>query len=822
MYSHPKRPALFCSAAPAILVFATALAGAAPGSALAQTAVKTGSSAASPAPTDNSGQSVNAKADDLSEIVVTARKKSETLLEVPLAITALSSATLEKRNVQSLQDVASYTPSLNITSFGNSTTNRAQQTVIIRGMVPGSTYSTTTTVFINGAPLAASGLIDGISDVAQVEIVKGPQAAYFGRSTFGGAVNIITKAPGDQFKVTLDGLYGSYNWTDFKGTAEGAIVPGILEARVTGRFYKTDGYYNSTVVPGAKFGAQESQNVMGEFNFTPNSNLTVRGFGGFIKTNDGNQPFVKLNQSYFNCTPGKGGLSIYCGTLPSVGVNSPGVNPGNSEPLPSAFLADLKLPASGVLYNTLGLDHDGSASQIRVGTLNITYALPLGMSFSSVTAANDLYTDVIGDASAPGTVGATQQPSIGGSYGGAINQEFRLTSDQSQRLRGSFGVNYAFTSRGFSGASISAPSYTYLVSPPGPINRNNTYAVFGSVAFDLTSKIILNFEGRAQDSKTIGYSRTLNTSGNINEAPITGLVDDTKEFLPRAILQYKFATGHQVYASFAKGSSPGLFNTAFVTYSKPLQNYLTQTLGGNDGTTPEHLTDYEIGYKGEFLNRRLQVDLSAYYMQWRDQIILQGLYIVNQALTGIPGTFPTNTYSNNGATDLKGIEGNFYYRVLPALTLSGGGSINDTKILKYTNTNSAQFLGYSPGTAPLNLYNGNQLPYGSKYSANFNVDYTRQITSIYDGYFHGDVVYKSGQFGEPGNNYQTPDSVRVNLRLGTSFRQSRIEMFVENVFDNRAYLSTSPAFDQTNANQPIVGAVLALPRRIGVRFHTEL
>jgi len=801
MSSHAKRFALFCSVAPAVLT--AALIVASPATALAQTA-----------PVDNSGQSVNAGATDMSEIVVTARKKSETLLEVPLAITAMSSATLEKRGVDNLIGVANYTPSLNITSFGNSTTNRAQQTVIVRGMVPGSTYSQTTTVFINGAPLAASGLIDGISDIAQVEIIKGPQSAYFGRSTFAGAVNIITKAPRDEFKVSVDALYGSYNWTDLKATIEGAIIPGKLSARITGRVYDTDGMYESPLSPGYKYGAQSSKNVLGELNFTPTEDLTIRAFGAYIKMDDGYQSFVKFDSSTFNCSP-SAATRFICGTLPSRYPTTP-----NPAQIPASYLAQLKAPAAGIRYKDLGLDHGGSATEIKVGTLNITYVLPdTGLTFSSVTAANETHAEVLTDNSNPGTATALRQFSDGPSYTGAFNQEFRITSDQSKRLRGTIGANYSASRKGFMGFNVAAPDYVFRVAA-GPFNRNKTSSVFASASLDVTPKIIVNLEGRYQDSTTLGYSRSLDASGKVVEAKIAGLKDKTTEFLPRAIVQYKFAPRHQLFATYAKGTNPGLFNTAFVSYSPALKDYLGKTLGGGLAAGSEHITSYEAGYKGEFLEGRLQVDLGAYYAQWRDQLILQSLYIVDQSLTGIPGTFPVNMYSNNGATDLKGFEANFFFKATPSLTFSGGGSINDTKILKYTNTNSATLLGYAPGTAPLDLFKGNQLAYGSKYSANVSVDYTHELTSSVDGYIHADAFYKSGQYGEPGNLVKTADTKRVNLRVGANYEASKFELFVENVFDNRAYLSTSPAFDQNEGNRSIMAAVLPTPRRIGVRFHT--
>ncbi len=628
-------------------------------------------------------------------------------------------------------------------------------------------------------------------------------------------MNIITKAPGDEFKVSLDALYGSNNWTDLKATVEGAIIPGKLTGRITGRVYQTDGMYSSVENPGYKYGAQSSKNVLGELKFTPTEDLTIRAFGAYITTDDGYQSFVRFPASTFNCSPAPT-TRIICGTLPMRYPNTP-----NAAALPASFLAALQSPAAGIRYKDLGLDHGGSATEVKVGTLNATYVLPdLGLTLSSVTAANQTYGDVITDASLPGVATALRQPGDGPTYAYAFNQEFRATSDQSRRLRGSVGVNYSYSRKGFMGFNVAAPDYVFRVAA-GPFNRNETYAAFASASFDVTDQIIVNLEGRYQDSTTYGYNRTLDASGNAVEAKLPGLKDQTKEFLPRAIVQYKFAQHHQVFATYAKGANPGLFNTAFVSYSQPLKDYLGATLGGGLAAGSEHITSYEVGYKGELFDGRLQLDVGAYLAQWRDQLILQSLFIVNQSLTGVPGTFPVNMYSNNGSTDLKGVEANFYYRVAQGLTITGGGSINDTKILKYTNTNSATLLGYAPGTAPLDVFRGNQLAYGSKYSANLSADYTRALSTNMDGFLHADFVYKSGQFGEPANLYKTPDTKRVNLRAGVNYDQSKVELFVENLFDNRAYLSTSPAFDQTDGNRPIVAAVLPIPRRIGIRFHTS-
>ncbi len=810
MSSHSKRPALLCSAAPAILGVAAALLAAAPGSALAQTAAQTTARG-------NTERGVNSGATDLSELIVTARKQSETLLEVPLAITAMSSATIEKKGIANLDNVADFTPSLNIVSFSASNTNRSFQTVIIRGMVPGSTTNYTSTVFINGAPIAASGIIDGISDVAQIEIIKGPQSAYFGRSTFGGAINIITKAPSEDRKVTLDVLYGSNNWTDLKVALEGAIIPGVLAARISGRAYNIDGYYKTPSYPGYKYGAQSSKNFLGEILFTPAQGLTIRAFGAQTTTDDGYQSFVRYTAADFNCTLSAAATgSILCGELPIRYPNSP-----NADALPPAFINGLKNTPSRIATKGLGLDHGGSRSQVRLATLNIAYDIgDTGLTFTSLSAANDFISQNITSGSNPGTPVERREAADARALNSAYNQEFRVASDPSKRLRGLVGVNYSYLKRGGQSAgSVSAPLFVFAVNEnPGGLNVNKTKSLFAAATYDVTDELILNLEGRYQVPETTGKSRSL-VGGKVVEAPITGLFDRVHEFLPRVILQYKFAPGHQVFATYAMGANPGIFNTANVSFTPQLQVFLTNLLGGSLAVKSEHITSYELGYKGVLFDGRLQLDVGAYYAKWRDQTIVQGLRIINPALTGIPGTLATNQFSNQGATDLMGIETNFYLKAAEGLTITGGGSINETKILRYTNTNSSGFLGFTPGTAPLNLFEGNQLPYGSKYSANVAVDYTHPITESLEGYIHADAVYKSRTFAEPGNVYWTPPTKRVNLRIGAEYEDAKFELFVENLFDNRAYRSSSPAFDTNNANRPVPSGTLPVPRRVGARVH---
>ncbi len=142
----------------------------------------------------------------LGDIVVTARRREESLLQAPVTVTAFSAEAIRARDIRTLNDIAAFTPAVTITNQGGARVDRSNQTFIIRGMNPQS--SNTASVFIDGAPVT-SGFVEGLDDAARVEILKGPQSAAFGRQAFAGAVNIVTKDPADKLGGRVDGTFGS-------------------------------------------------------------------------------------------------------------------------------------------------------------------------------------------------------------------------------------------------------------------------------------------------------------------------------------------------------------------------------------------------------------------------------------------------------------------------------------------------------------------------------------------------------------------------------------------------------------------------------------
>ena len=162
---------------------------------------------------------VRAQPAAVEEVVVTARKREERLLETPVAVSAVTAKDIESLGLANLNDITKATPGFFISNYGTQRNDRATQVLTIRGMPPSINTIPAASVFINGAPVTG-GFVPGVADLERAEVIKGPQSAYFGRSSFAGAVNLVTKRPGDSFSGSVSGpldgrACGAWTWWSF-------------------------------------------------------------------------------------------------------------------------------------------------------------------------------------------------------------------------------------------------------------------------------------------------------------------------------------------------------------------------------------------------------------------------------------------------------------------------------------------------------------------------------------------------------------------------------------------------------------------------------
>lgn len=394
----------------------------------------------------------------LGEVLVTARRRVESALAIPGAITAISARDLDAANVQSIDDLAAITPGLvrDSTTTGAARADRSFQSLIIRGMTPAS-GNNVTSVFVNGVPVA-DGNVDGVFDFDHIEILKGPQSAYFGRQTFAGAINVVTKDPGNDFRGYASALAGSDNYYNVKTAFEGPIVPDVASFRLSARYYSRDGTWDDEAVQGQKLGGQGTKSGSLQLNFKPLGNLSIKLYGVYWQDNDGPGPTGVILPSQSNCLF-QGG-PYFCGTLPGLLPGQPSIN--------TAYNAGTaaQLSATGNVLPPDFLDHWGLERHAYHVASNVDYVIPsVGITLSSLTGRTDdafgTFFPLNGIASTiPNIFGIgpyaqpyTNWPFVVQARNTDFSQEFRMASDQSWRLRWLIGTSYLWTTQRTGGSS---------------------------------------------------------------------------------------------------------------------------------------------------------------------------------------------------------------------------------------------------------------------------------------------------------------------------------------------------------------------------------
>ena len=215
------------------------------------------------------------KSDDsvgLEEITITARKVEENLMSVPIAITAFSEKDIESAGIKQLNDVMLRTPSFNFVNQqgGSGRNDRSSNALVFRGLYLASNIGLNAggSLFIDGAPVIGSQP-PSINDVERIEVLKGPQSAYFGRSTFAGAINFVTRDPNTSFKGRLNAEVSSWESHDMSLSAEGSLTDS-LSGRVTARSFERGGQYTNFADPGGKkLGGQTTQSFSTTLVYNP-------------------------------------------------------------------------------------------------------------------------------------------------------------------------------------------------------------------------------------------------------------------------------------------------------------------------------------------------------------------------------------------------------------------------------------------------------------------------------------------------------------------------------------------------------------------------
>ncbi len=309
------------------------------------------------------------------DIVVTATRRAERLADVPIAVSAVSQASLQNSGANDIRGVVQLAPSLLVSSTGN----EANASARVRGIGtvgdnPG--LESSVAVFIDGVYRSRTGSgMNDIGEIDRVEVLRGPQGTLSGRNASAGAINIYTKAPSQEFGGYAEGTYGNYNNIRLAGAITGPIVKDVLSFRLDGVFNKRDGFLQD-VVNDTDFNDRNRWFVRGQLLFEPTSDLSIRLLGDYTWRDEKCCGAVYIDtKEKLDPTPGAAGDFTY--------------NPNGNRIVDILRSLGGVLPSAGDPYNRQIANSPGRAYSNETkdygGSMQIDYNLG-GASFTSITA----------------------------------------------------------------------------------------------------------------------------------------------------------------------------------------------------------------------------------------------------------------------------------------------------------------------------------------------------------------------------------------------------------------------------------------------------
>lgn len=643
----------------------------------------------------------------IDEIVITGRKREESLQEVPISISVLGASLINDAGILDQQDLFDMTPGLHY----DEEIDRNSALPSIRGVQSNeiATNRTKVTAFIDGMPILGSQGSIGFGNLQQVEIYRGPQSAAFGRSTFGGAINYITKDPGEEFEGSVN-----VNVSDY-GTK---IVGASFGGPVTDNFgYLVDLSYEDSSAPdeyiaddGTEYGARSGESISAKFVFNPTDELEVELAFSHVETADGpTAEYFLSGDARDACFDGTAVTGMDAGVY-QTGTFSCDWSQGATIRAQNDRAA--ALAASGETdEDALFIAASQSLPESEVGsfdtrdrvTAQFDYALDSGAAFQvSAFYGEEDYVRGDGGAGDIGEVLSITADGDGtytldtGNLGTIMSDptnieeqylEMRWVSPSDERFRyvvGGSYYNYDFLTNLYFGgygavlqgadaiarydALLGNDGLTTSVGFPTQVFSETATNIGGffNLTYDLTDRATLSFEGRYQSDDVGGTDTTSGESGSV----------DTKAFLPRLSLNYNVNDDMSFYGQISKGNNPGGVNVGFFNPSliDVLDNGVDDGLDADgDGDSrsiyvtydsdtfasfeEETLINYELGMKGSAFDGVFQYAAAIYMMDWSDQAQSVNLSWNDPTYVGAPVDFTENrTVINQGDLDMKGIE----------------------------------------------------------------------------------------------------------------------------------------------------------------------
>lgn len=729
------------------------------------------------------------------EIFVTVRKREENLQTTPVAVSAFNEEALADRQIQDINDIARYSPGLNFARAFGRTTERP----VIRGLgnvLAGVQFGVESgaAYFVDGIYYPGDLQSLNIKDVERVEVIRGPQSALYGRNTYSGAINFITKSPGDVLNVDAGLRFGQDGEAELSGAISGPLIDGILGAGLSARFYNFDGEYPN-IVTGQTVGDEETKAVSGTLSWTPIEDLAVRSRFAIQRDRDGTRPFFLQPSEANNCFPGArsnaswtqtgstNANQYFCGQIKRPG-DFVALNDGPSLPgqpgVPVPGIPDILYGPSGFFppgttqdaYNTAaGVAFSGVDRDLTYGNLSIDWdVMGSGYTLTTLAAIRD-EERTTGSDSDHSAVNYIRTPGGEASFAASekdevddYSVEIRLESPDSSRLSWLVG---AFTYD----QTIDTRDITFTQLNGGPVLRTNeteNWAVFGSLSYDVTDTVAVSIEGRYFDET------------KKSREPVVSYDEkaDFSDFAPRITVDWLVNDELLLYANYAKGFKPGGLNgNAGAQVGSPVYDQ-------------EESDNYEIGAKSRWFDDRLTANVALFYIDAKDIQLTTALS--NAQLFGAL----TSIVTNQGSGEIKGFEVELTYALTDAITLGANYALADSEFTEGCDDFQWQLTSGGGNIVSGDACNGNnvnglgngsiignQFPLSAKHQAAGYVDFRTPIRGDWEFVANTSLSWEDKKPVQVHNLAFVPSATLLDARIGVDTGTLSVSLYGRNLLD---------------------------------------
>ena len=738
-------------------------------------------------------------ADD-AEIVVTAQKREEKILDIPQSVTVVGGDTLERQHAVTFQDYLSQVPGLSLEQ-----SEPGVGRLVLRGVNTGG-VSSTVAVYVDETPFGSStGLVNGAIlagdfdtfDIARIEVLRGPQGTLYGASSLGGVLKFVTNTPqlgqfSGRVRAGLDFVDGGGTGYNVNGVVNVPLGE-IAAFRGSGFYRKNAGWIDASGENGTLFDGTPAPSLDAGKNINEGQVWGGRGSLLFKPTDKLSVRLTAIAQHIESDAP----------SLAEVD-DQEDYDPIDGKLQQTIFFREPN-ELEYRLYNGV-LEYDlGFAtllSSTSFGKSDQTFTL------DAVPILGSILNLALGGLVAPGIIGPFQDQETDVKK---FTQEVRLASPSNDTFEWMVGAYYT-KEKGkidqFIGSIDLTTREPFDFPALGDLadlatarldSRYREIAGFTNVTWHATDRFDITAGARVAKNKQSAHQVTASDLGLVGPSDFVTRSDESV-FTYSVSPRFDISDTTAVYARIARGYRPGGPNVVPPTAPAEVPRSFDS----------DSLTSYEVGLKTD-IGRRLSFDLSAYHLSWKDIQLFTSIENVGANING-------------GSASSNGIEGSLTFRPVPGVQLALNGAWIDAQLTDDT----------PPAAGGLD---GDRLPFVPRLSFSTTADYEWKLSSSTTAFVGGTLAYVGKQrdnFGsdlvgfdseglaifEPVPQRHISDYATIDLRAGLEFNRFTLEAYVKNLTNTEGVSSLALLEDQSLGNNILPGeairAALTRPRTIGV------